>query len=111
MLVLIVPYFALTWRERQLKAAADAEVRIAKQTFSQTLGIVCHELRNPVHALQGIISMLQEEDAVKAEASVCNELVAAEGSARTMQAVLDSVLELQQHDLVCQYSPFEVMLM
>ena len=96
----LLPYIVLTWRQRQLQSAATAEARVAKETFSQTLGIVCHELRNPVHALQGTLSALMDECRPLLKPQLRAEVLAAMTCAKTMQNVLDDVVEMQRHDVV-----------
>lgn len=71
---------------------------MAKDTFSQTLGIVCHELRNPVHALLGTLTLLADERGKHVE------LAPALTSVHTMKTVLDDVLEMQRHGMVSRPS-------
>jgi signal transduction histidine kinase len=96
----VIPWMLLSWRQRQQEAAARAEARIAKETFSQTLGIVCHELRNPVHALKGLLVMIAEDVRLAHLPGLLSELATAQGCVGTMQSVLDDVLEMQRHDVV-----------
>jgi hypothetical protein len=95
-----IPWMLLGWRQRQQEAAARAEARIAKETFSQTLGIVCHELRNPVHALKGLLVMIADDVRLAHLPGLLSELSTAQGCVGTMQSVLDDVLEMQRHDVV-----------
>ena len=99
---IIFPYIALTWRQRQRQIAAEAEADIVKNTFSQTLGIVCHELRNPVHALTGSLAALLDVHGVAALPEASEEIRLATASVSTMQCVLDDVMEMQRHDTVCR---------
>ena len=98
---IIFAYIALTWQQRQRQIAAEAEADIVKNTFSQTLGIVCHELRNPVHALAGSLAALLDVHGVAALAEAAEEIKLATASVSTMQCVLDGIMEMQRHDTVC----------
>jgi signal transduction histidine kinase len=95
-----LPVVIVLWWQHQRQVSAEAEARIAKETFSQTLGIVCHELRNPVHALSATLGMFLEDSKSKLTPGMQYEILTALGSVGTMQAVLDDVLELQRHDFV-----------
>ena len=98
--IVVVAFLMTTWRIRQAEETAAKEARVAKETFAQTLTIVCHELRNPVHALQGTLNMLMEDSHGVLRPNLQTELLTAISSARTIEAVLDDVLEMQREDVV-----------
>jgi hypothetical protein len=93
----------LVIRQRQRAAATMNEARIAKETFSHTLGIVCHELRNPVHALKGVLS-IGMEDSGKREGLPAVDVAVALDCVNAIQHVLDDVLEMQRTDVVSRVS-------
>ena len=100
LVVLATPVLLEVWWRRRLQQVTEAETRIAKETFSQTLCIVCHELRNPVHALQGMLSVFLDENNGMLTTGQRYELNSALSSVRTMQSVLDDVMEMQRQDVV-----------
>ena len=95
-LAAVIPFVAVAVRQSQMSHVTKTQIRVAKETFSQTLGIVCHELRNPVHALQGMLTMFREDYADVLGPDMSKDLHAIAGCAQTMQAVLDDVVEMQR---------------
>ena len=99
-LAAIIPFVAVAVRQSQMSHVTKTQIRVAKETFSQTLGIVCHELRNPVHALQGMLTMFREDYADVLRTGMKRDLGAITMCARTMQLVLDDVVEMQRCNIV-----------
>lgn len=97
----LLPFLVLLLAQRQRAAVTMNEARIAKETFSHTLGIVCHELRNPVHALKGILSLGVEDDAGGGGLGASDVRVALE-CVDIIVGVLNDVVEMQRTDVVSQ---------
>ncbi len=106
---IVVPLLIVALRQRQRQKTVEAEASIVKDTFSQTLGIVCHELRNPVHALTGSLSALMDTPGIVSVPDAVEEVKLAISSVSTMQCVLDDVMEMQRHDSVCRCLPVQLL--
>jgi hypothetical protein len=98
-LAVLLVFLLVVLRQRQRAAVTMNEARIAKETFSHTLGIVCHELRNPVHALKGILT-IGVEDGDGSGCLPASDVGVALDCVNIIQAVLDDVLEMQRTDVV-----------
>jgi signal transduction histidine kinase len=102
----LLPFLVLLLAQRQRAAVTMNEARIAKETFSHTLGIVCHELRNPVHALKGILVFGSNPEGSNPGGLSAADVAQALECVDTIAGVLNDVVEMQRTDVV---SPLQVL--
>ena len=89
------PFFSVVMRDATERKRVEAELQAALNARDQVLGIVAHDLRNPLHTIMMQASMLQRDDAGPERRDQTPRLII-ERSATRMNRLIQDLLDVAQ---------------
>lgn len=110
--VVAVGALVIVWYDsRQIAERTRLRAQVAAQTHDQLVSYICHELRNPLHHLNGGLKLLMEDHALVITHRMREELKQLLQSAAQMTHIVNDILDMRKLDageITLQPSPIDL---